>query len=392
MSAGGGAAPFLGSTAIAGIGMTELSHASGRTVLSQAVEAGRRALEDCGLAAADVDGVVSFSLFNDSVAGQAVATGLGLGELTYALDLNLGGQAPCFAVMHAAMAVQSGLARAVLVYRALNGRSGTRVGSTRFAAPTGQYRYPVGLTAYPQYIALWIRRFLIETGGTDEDLAAVVAVQRDHAAKNDRAVRRAPLDLAGYRAAPMVVEPLRTVDCTVEVDGACAVIVTSLARARDLATPPAVLRGAAWSTPAGSGLDIADLHSFADWTRNCQAHLAPRLWGSAGIGPADVDVAEIYDCFSGVVLMGLEGLGLAGRGEAGAFVRSGATASGGRLPTNTHGGLLCEGYLHGMNTVAEAARQVQLRGGAGQVPGAETCVVTSGALMDGSALVLAADR
>jgi acetyl-CoA acetyltransferase len=372
--------------------MTALSHRSGRTVLSQAVEAARRALDDCGLRPGDIDGVVSFSLFNDSVACQALSMGLGLPELAYALDLNLGGQAPCYAVMHAAMAVRCGLARAVLVYRALNGRSGTRVGSTRFAAPTSQYRYPVGLTAYPQYIALWIRRFLVETGGTDEDLAAVVSAQRDYAAKNDRAVRRDPLDLEGYRAAPMVVDPLRTVDCTVEVDGACAVVVTSLERARDLAAPPAVLTGAAWSTPKGSGLDIADLHSYADYTRNCQAHLAPRLWASAGIGPADVDAAEIYDCFSGVVLMGLEGLGLVGRGEAGAFVRSGATASGGRLPTNTHGGLLCEGYLHGMNTVAEAARQVQLRAGAAQVPGLETCVVTSGALMDGSALVLAADR
>jgi acetyl-CoA acetyltransferase len=392
MTPRGAAAPFLGSTAIAGIGMTELTRASGRSVLSQAVEAGRLALDDCGLRPSDVDGVVSFSLFNDSVACQALAMGLGLPELTYALDLNLGGQAPCYAVMHAAMAVASGLAGTVLVYRALNGRSGTRVGSTRFAAPTSQYRYPVGLTAYPQYIALWVRRFLVETGGSDEDLAAVVTAQRDHAAKNDRAVRRDPLDLDGYRAARMIVDPLRTVDCTVEVDGACAVVVTSLDRARSLATPPAVLAGAAWSTPKGSGLDIADLHSYADYTRNCQAHLAPRLWASAGISPGEVDVAEIYDCFSGVVLMGLEGLGVVGRGEAGDFIRSGATASGGRLPTNTHGGLLCEGYLHGMNTVAEAARQVQQRAGAGQVPGAETCVVTSGALMDGSALVLAADR
>jgi acetyl-CoA acetyltransferase len=105
-----------------------------------------------------------------------------------------------------------------------------------------------------------------------------------------------------------------------------------------------------------------------------------------------VQLAEIYDCFTSTVLMGIEGLGLAGRGDAGALVRSGATALDGRLPMNTHGGLLAEGYLHGMNTVAEAALQVQGRAGARQVPRHEVAVVTSGALMDGSAMVLTADR
>jgi acetyl-CoA acetyltransferase len=110
------------------------------------------------------------------------------------------------------------------------------------------------------------------------------------------------------------------------------------------------------------------------------------------MGPGDVDLAEIYDCFTSTVLMGLEGLGLAARGGSGDLVRSGATLAGGRLPVNTHGGLLSEGYLHGMNTVAEAVLQLQGRAGVRTVAGAETCVVTSGALMDGSALVLAKDR
>ena len=383
---------FLGQTAVAGVGSTAFSRNSGRTVTALAAEACRAALADCGLAPSDVDGIVSYSLFSDSVACQAVATVLGVPELSYALDLNLGGQAPCFAVANAAMAVASGMADNVLVFRALNGRSGTRVGSTRFPAPTNQYRYPMGFTAYPQYIALWARRFMIETGADYEDLAAVVIGQREHAARNERAMRRAPLDLDTYLATPFLVDPFRPLDCTTEVDAACAVLVTSLERARDLATPPAVLQGAAWTTPKTSGLDIADVVGWDDYSRNCQAHLAPRLWASAGLGPEDMDLAEIYDCFSAVVLMGLEGLGLAARGESGKLVRSGETALGGRLPVNTHGGLLCEGYVHGMNTVTEAVVQVQGRGGERQVSGAETCVVTSGALMDGSALILAVDR
>jgi acetyl-CoA acetyltransferase len=383
---------FLDRTAITGVGYTPFSKASGRTVLSLALEASRAALSDAGLDASAVDGIVSYSLFNDSVACQAVATGLGIGDLRFALDLNLGGQAPCYAVMNAAMAVTARMATHVLVFRALNGRSGRRVGSTAFVSPTSQYRYPIGFGAYPQYVAMWTRRFMIETGTTEADLGEVVRSQRKYAARNDRAVVREPLSADGYLESPLFVDPFRVADCTSEVDGACAVVVTSLERARELQRPPAVIRGGAWVTPRRSGLDIADLHHHADYTRNCQTHLASRLWTGAELRPADIDVAEIYDCFSSVVLFALEGLGIVGRGEAAGFVTAGETAADGRLPTNTHGGLLCEGYLHGMNTVAEAVQQVQGRAEDRQVVGAETCLVTSGALADGSALILAADR
>jgi acetyl-CoA acetyltransferase len=388
-----GARPsFLGKTAVAGVGYTELTKASGVTVLNLATQACQVALEDAGLDAADVDGIVSFSLFEDSVPAQSVATALGRRELSYAIDLNLGGQAPCYAVALAALAVSSGVANNVLVFRALNGRSGVRIGSQPFASPTAQYRYPIGLTAFAQLIAMWARRFMIETGATDEHLGAVVLAQRAYAATNERAIRRTPITLDEYFDAPFVVDPFRSHDCTSEVDGACAVLVTSLDRARSLARPPAVIQGAAWVTPSGSGLDMGDFFSWDDWSRNCHSYLAERLWASAGIGPKDVDFAEIYDCFSSVVLFGLEGLGLVGRGESGDFVASGETALTGSLPVNTHGGLLCEGYLHGMNTVAEAVLQIQGRCGDRQVADAGRCVVTSAALQDGSALVLSVDE
>ena len=312
-------------------------------------------------------------------------------ELSCAIDLNAGGQAPCYAVMLAAMAVGSGMANNVLVFRALNGRSGMRIGSTSFRSPTSQFRYPIGFSAYPQYIAMWARRYMIETGTGYEGLGAVVVRQRQYAALNERAIRRSPITMEDYLNSRFVVDPFRTNDCTSEVDGACAVLVTSLERARDLAHTPAVIEGAAWTTPSGSGLDIADLFSWHDWSKNAQSYLAERLWESARMRPGEVDFAEIYDCFSAVVLMSLEGLGLVGRGEAAAFVAAGETAATGSLPTNTHGGLLCEGYLHGMNTVAEAVLQIQGRAGIRQLAKHERCVVTSGALMDGSAMVLARD-
>jgi acetyl-CoA acetyltransferase len=165
------------------------------------------------------------------------------------------------------------------------------------------------------------------------------------------------------------------------------VVVTSRERAADAPVPAAIIEGGAWVTGRGSGLDIADLHTWPDFSRNCQHLLAERLWQSAGLGPGDVDVAEIYDCFSPAVLYGLEALGFAERGGAGTLIREGGTGLTGRIPTNTHGGLLNEGYVHGMNTVTEAVLQVQRRGGARQVADAKVSVATSGVLVDGSAIV-----
>lgn len=361
-------------------------------MLDQALEACRNALDDAGLPGEHVDGIASFMLMHDSVPAVAVATGLALPGLRYVLDAQLGGQAPCYLVGQAAAAVAVGAADAVLVFRALNGRSGTRVGTMPFAGPGAQYRYPIGYDAYLMYVAMWARRFLLETGQGDEDLAAVVSTQRDWARDNLRAIRREPLRVADHLAAPFVVEPFRADDCTVEVDGACAVLVTSLERARNLRHPPAVISATAYRAGHRAGLDIGDHLLWRDYTRNYTSGLRDELFQQADVGPADVQVAEVYDRFTSTVLMGLEGLGICERGSAGAFVRSGATAPGGTLPVNTHGGLLAEGYLHGMNTVTEAALQVQGRGGPRQVPDHEVCVATSGALMDGSALILTADR
>jgi acetyl-CoA acetyltransferase len=378
--------------AVAGIGFSPFSRDSGRSVLSLATEAVAGAVEDAGLNLSDVDGMGSFMVSDDSVLCVAVSSALGMGELRSVLDLQLGGQAPCHLVWQAAQTVARGDAEVVVVFRALNGRSGARVGSMRFAGMGGQYRYPIGYGAYLMYVGMWAQRFLHETGQGPEDLGAVAVSQRAYAEHNERAVRRQPLALADYLAEPFVVDPFRRSDCTVEVDGACAVVVTSLERARDLPHPPAVVASGCYRAGPRPGLDIGDHLLWDDYTRNYTSWLRDELFGRAGVGPSDVDVAEIYDCFTSTVLMGLEGLGLCERGASGAFVRSGACGPGGRLPTNTGGGLLAEGYLHGMNTVAEAVLQVQGRGADRQVPRHEVAVVTSGALMDGSALILTTDR
>jgi acetyl-CoA acetyltransferase len=374
--------PFLRQTAIAGVGFAPISRESGRSVLSLATEAAGRAIADAGLERDDVDGIASFSWQGDSVPCQAVASSLGLKSANYLFDTSLGGQAPCHLIAQAAMAVQAGLAEHVLVFRALNGRSGPRVGSRRSTQGASSYRQPIGLTAYPQVIAMWARRYMIETGATEDDLAAVPVAQRAFGQLNERAIQRKPLTLQDYYKSPMIADPFRAADCTTEVDGACAVLVTSRSAARSLSSSPITIRSAAYVSGRGSGFDTADGMQWKDYTRNYSSYLAGKLWRWAEMDPSEVDCAQIYDCFSSSVLLAIEGLGLAERGGAADLIRDGS------LPINTNGGLLCEGYLHGMNTVAEAVAQLRGNSAGYHVPGAKTCVVTSGALTDGSALVL----
>jgi acetyl-CoA acetyltransferase len=343
------------------------------------------------MSASEIDGVLSYSFFNDSVPAESVGAALGAGDLSYVMDFAQGGQSASYMVMHAAMAITAGLANNVLIFRALNGRSGSRVGHMTPSGGGTEYRYPIGLVAYPQITALWARRYMIETGATELDLAAVAMAQREYAGKNERAIIRQPLDLDSYLDSPMITTPWRKADCTTEVDGAHAVLVTSLNGARDLKQPPVVIAGSAWATH-GFDLDMGGALLYADQSRNFSSHLAGRLWKSAGLGPADVDVAEIYDCFTGTVLMNLEGLGFCGRGEAGSFIRSGETRLSGCLPVNTNGGMLTEGYVHGMNTLSEAVWQIQGSCGERQVAAAEVAAVVSGGVGSGSALVLTADR
>ncbi|MBD3107303.1 hypothetical protein IEO70_02910 [Bacillus sp. AGMB 02131] len=382
---------FLGNTAIVGVGYTEFTRQSGRSVLDLATEACSKAVFDAGMELKEVDGVISFSVLGDSVSSETVATGLALPKQNYILNLNIGGQAPAYTVMLAAMAIEAGLAENVLVFRALNGRSGKRIGGMHVAGDAAQYRDPIGYIGQPAYGAMWARRYMIETGATTEDIAAVPIAQRKYAMLNERAIVKKPLTFEDYLESPMIADPFRKVDCTSEVDGACAMLVTSLKNARKLRHTPAVIEGAAYVRGHRSGLDMNDSLLWNDISTNYTNILSKPLFDSAGLKPSDVDFAELYDCFSSSVLFAMEGLGLVGRGEAGTFIRAGETGLNGRLPVNTHGGLLCEGYVHGMNTLAEAVLQIQGRGGARQVPKANIGVVTSGNQVDGSALLLRRD-
>jgi 17-hydroxy-3-oxo-4-pregnene-20-carboxyl-CoA lyase len=382
--------------AIAGIGATEFSKDSGRSELRLAAEAVRAALDDAGLRPADVDGLVTFTM--DGNAEVAVARELGVGELTFFGQIGYGGGAACATVHHAAMAVATGAAEVVVCYRALNERSGRRFGQVAVgavAAPTSAgidngWHYPMGLSTPAATVAMAARRYMHVYGATSADFGAVAVADRRHAATNPNAwFHGKPITLADHQASRWIAEPLRLLDCCQESDGAVAVVVTSLDRARDLRAAPAVIRAAA----QGSGPGQFTMTSYyRDELTGLpeMGVVARQLWRQAGAGPGQIRAAILYDHFTPYVLMQLEELGFCGRGEARHFIADGALELGGRLPLNPHGGQLGEAYIHGMNGIAEAVRQV--RGtSVNQVPGDGPVLVTAGTGVPTSGLILGAD-
>ena len=382
--------------AIAGIGATEFSKDSGRSELQLAVEACRAALDDAGIAPADVDGMVTFSM--DSNAEIAVARELGAGELTFFDLVGYGGGAACGTVQHAAMAVATGAASVVLCYRALNERSGRRFGQVAAGAVAGAtssaidngWHYPMGLATPAATVAMAARRYMHAFGATSADFGAVAVADRRHAATNPAAwFYQRPITLADHQDSRWICEPLRLLDCCQETDGAVAVLVTSLERARSLQQSPVIISAAA----QGSGVNQYTMTSYYrdDLTGLPEMSVVARqLWAQAGLRPDDIRTAVLYDHFTPYVLMQLEELGFCARGEARHFIADGAIELGGVLPLNPHGGQLGEGYLHGMNGIAEAVRQV--RGTAvNQVPGDGPVLVTAGTGVPTSGLILGAD-
>ncbi|MFI0829094.1 lipid-transfer protein [Streptomyces roseolus] len=377
-----------GRAAVAGIGATEFSKDSGRSELSLAVEAVRAALDDAGLAPGDVDGLVTFTM--DTNPEITVAQAAGIGELTFFSRVHYGGGAACATVQQAALAVAAGVAEVVVCYRAFNERSGRRFGSgVQRREPSAEgaalgWQLPFGLLTPASWVAMAAQRYLHVYGLTPEVFGHVAVTDRRYAANNPAAYFHGkPITLADHAASRWIAEPLRLLDCCQETDGGQAVVVTTAERARDLRHPPAVVLAAAQG--AGRGQEAMTSFYRDGLTGLPETGVVARqLWQTSGLRPADVDVAVLYDHFTPFVLMQLEEFGFCGPGEGGDFVAAGA------LPINTHGGQLGEAYLHGMNGIAEAVRQ--LRGtSVNQVPGAARALVTAGTGVPTSGLVLGTD-
>jgi acetyl-CoA acetyltransferase len=396
---------------IAGIGETRYARWGGITDASEhqlACEAIRAAVADAGFDMDDVDGLGSFA--GDRNEAPFLAADLGLRELRYAeMSWLPGGGGACAALGNAALAVEAGSASTVVVYRALCqgqfyrfGRgpaagAGTSSGAPSFrraASPLEAqmgFTLPFGMLNAPIAYALVMRRHMHLYGTTSEQMGAVAVACRAHAQHNPRAVMRdRPMTLEDHQRSRMVADPFRLFDCCLESDGACAVVVTTAERARD--ARPRAVRIAAHSQGAapqyGYGPFVNASMPDALYASGGAAGVAARLWESVPIDPSDVDVAQIYDHMSGLVLLTLEDFGFCQRGEGGPFAASGALQwPGGRLPINTHGGSLSEAYMHGLNHVLEGVRQLRDESTC-QVRDCEVCLVTSAAGVPTSAVLL----
>ncbi|WP_037574462.1 lipid-transfer protein [Phaeacidiphilus oryzae] len=383
-----------GQAAVVGIGATEFSKDSGRSELRLAVEAVRSAIADAGLTPADVDGLVTFTM--DTNPEITVAQAAGIGDLSFFSRVHYGGGAACATVQQAAMAVATGVAEVVVCYRAFNERSGHRFGGgVDRRAPSAEgvamgWTLPYGLVTPASWVALHAARYLHHYGLGPDALGPVAVADRRHAATNPAAYfYQRPITLEEHRESRWIVEPLRLLDCCQETDGGQALVVTTVERARDLPHPPAVIAAAAQG--AGRGQEMMTSYYRDDLTGLPEMDVVARqLWRTSGLTPNQVDVAVLYDHFTPFVLMQLESFGFCKPGEAADFASGGGLELDGRLPMNPHGGQLGEAYLHGMNGIAEAVRQ--LRGSAvNQVPAASTALVTAGTGVPTSGLCLVAD-
>lgn len=386
-----------GKAAITGIGATEFSKDSGRSEMSLASEAVAAAIADAGLKPSDIDGMVTYSTDNNP--DVEIARHVGIGALRHFSRVHYGGGAACGTIVQAAMAVATGVADAVVCYRAFNERSGRRFGAgvqdlpLAATAERAQFSWttPFGQLTPASWVAMVARRYMHLYGATSEDFGRVAVAGRKHAANNPAAwFHNEPITLEEHQASRWIVDPLHLLDCCQESDGGQALVVVSAERARDLPNTPALIVAGAqgageeqWTMTSFFRDDIAQLPEMKV--------VADELWTSSGLTPADIQTAILYDHFTPYVLMQLEEFGFCGRGEAKDFIADGALEIGGRLPINTHGGQLGEAYIHGMNGIAEAVRQI--RGtSVNQVDSVENVLVTAGTGVPTSGLILGVDR
>ena len=352
-------------TAIVGIGATEFSKDSGRTEMQLACEAVKAALDDAGLKGSDIDGMATFSM--DNSWENEVLRQVGGKELKFFSRTEFGGGAACGPFVHAATAISSGLCETVVIYRALNERSGLRFGSGQLLNNNTMdpniinfsHYFTYGFMKPAAWIAFSASRTMHEFGATIEDFGRVAVSMRDFAATNPNAFfYERPITLEEHQASRMIADPLRLYDCCQESDGAVAFVVTSAERAKDLANTPALIASARQSIVKDSrmmtpfyGESISGIPEFDA--------CASEIYSTAGLSPDDIDMACLYDHFSPWVLPQLEAFGFWDRGGAKDFVKEGYISRGGKLPVNTHGGQLGEAYIHGMNGIAEAVRQIR---------------------------------
>jgi len=349
-----------GKCAIVGVGETGYTRGSGCTTRALGTRAVRAAVEDAGLAMADVDGLLSYS-FNDSTPSPTIAGDLGI-RPNFHMDVYGGGSSIEALVGIAMGVIEAGMCRTVVIYRAMNGFSQVRIGGTggrgARAGLSGDSLFTrgIGLMSAGQMFCQSFMRHMYDYGTTPEQVAHVKVIHSEHASNNPKAYYQQRVTVDDVLNSRMIVKPLHLLDCCVETDNGTALVVTSIDRARDCRHTPAVIQ----SVVGRCMKPRPDHHYQAGPISTVAGHYAKDiLWPNAGVGPEDIDVTGSYDAFTFTTMLQHEDYGFCEKGEGGEYVSSGATRLGGKRPNNTSGGHLCEGYTHGINMVIENTRQLR---------------------------------
>lgn len=356
--------------AIVGVGESDIGKVPGMSGLGLNAQAARRALDDSGLALSEIDGVLTaYSLTEPYfMLGSVLCEYLGL-QPRFNASMVVGGATPAVMLRHAAEAIAAGQCNTVLVCAGENRATGqTRDQAVAALMAVGHpyFEQPYG-PSIPGFYAMIARRHMDEFGTTEAQMASVAVTTRHHASLHPNAHMRKPLTIDEVLASKPIADPLKILDCCLLSDAGGAFIVTSAERARDLRAQPVYLAGIG---ECHTHEHIMCAPSLTEFGARASGETAYRM---AGLGPQDIDVAQLYDCFTIVPILELEELGFCGRGEGGAFYEAGHARIGGRLPVNTHGGMLSHAYVLGIAHVTEIVRQ--LRGeAAAQVANAQVGV------------------
>lgn len=377
--------------AIAGIGETKYERASAKSAARLQFEASLVAIADAGLEPRDIDAVIPIGI--TGAPAEDYIVNLGIEDLRFSALIPHGGASGIGALQCAAAAIAAGICTAVLVPSGRNVSSGDRAGVRIHQMPqfhfVSEFERSIGAIAPAQLYAPMARRHMNTYGTTSEQLGEIAVTTRRHAMLNDNAIMRKPMTIADHQASRMITDPFRLFDCSLESDGGAAFVVTSADRARELAQPPVDLLGIAMGHPDSP----SSITQRQDITRVGVAKAADIAFETAGVSHDDIDVAEIYDCFTWVVLCQLEDLGFCKKGEGGPFVSGGRLGLDGDLPTNTHGGLLSQAHMLGMNHIIELVRQLRGHGNRRQVASAQVGLATGyGDQGDGGVAIMAAGR
>jgi acetyl-CoA acetyltransferase len=371
--------------AVTGVGETKYLRGTDRTALSFQLEASLNAIRDAGLKPSDIDGVIPYG--HGAVAEDFI-TNFGIKDLRFSATTPMGGASAVASIQCALAVIQAGICKHVLLSLGRTGYSGGRIGTRVQQMPQfkviGEFEMPLGAIAPAQLYAPMARRHMELYGTTSRQLAEIAVTTRYHASLQANATMRTPITIEDHQASRMISDPLRLLDCSLESDGGAAVVISAPDRARDLAKRPILVMGVAEGHPDSPSA----ITQRPDLTTLGLAKAAPKAFAMAGVTHGDIDVAEVYDCFTYIVMCQLEDLGFCKKGEGGGFVQGGALGLHGRLPVNTHGGLLSQAHMAGMNHIVELTRQ--LRGEAeAQVPDAEVGLVTGyGDMGDGALAIM----